>query len=1057
MDHRPDRESSSGPLHGSTTNTTNSVVEEQRYEDDDVDIVVDLQWPFGHLNGLDCDDIRETAYEIFFTSCRSSGGRNASGSTTSTSSTSNSSHDHHGNVDGGSGNESNGSGSSNGRVSALVMTPTSKVKSALGLKMLKKSPSRRMSLLSTGFPNGGARSMASSFVSQGNGGIQTGNSVGMRFMTAPVRWPRRPLTSAEIMRLQMKVTEQSDNRLRKTLTRTLIGQVGKRSETIILPLELLKYLKPSEFSDAHEYHLWQKRQLKILEAGLIKYPSIPLDEANSFMIRLRDIIRSGELRAIDIGKNSDTMRTLCNCIVSLCWRSNNGSPTTSCHWADGYPLNVHIYTALLRSIFSIRDETSVLDEVDELLELMKKTWSTLGLNKPMHNACFAWVLFEQYVVMSQMEPDLLRAAYVMLSEVENDARNPHNRDETYVKMLSSMLVAIQNWAEKKLLNYHEYFNQGTIGGIENLLPMALLSTKILVECLRKTDGEASKKAAVTGVDATRARFEHYIRSSMKKAFAKIIEKDNAKKDAMGGTGDSYQELLRLAKETEDLAIRERELFTPVLKKWHPSAAGVAAVTLHQCYGAVLKEHLAGTRMLNSEIVEVIERARKLEKVLAQMVVEDFEEFEDFEKCANGGKVVIKEMVPYEVDTVTIKLLGQWIDERLNKGKKLVHNAKKLETWSPVSKSEPHAYSAVDLVNLTKETVNEFLQIQVGITEDLILDLAEGLEQIFQDYITFAESCGSKQNYLPTLPPLTRCNKDSMFSRLWKRASPCGVRIEEMHEAMATQYQHPSPSMSVGTQGLYVRLNTLHYLISYVHSLDKTLALSLRDVTRNRFSNRKQASSFSYFERTIKSIEAAFEHISEIAAYRLVFLDTNLVFYESLYIGNVAGSRIELVTRILKENLKLLTTILTDQAQALAIKEVMKASFEAFLIVLLAGVPSRNFSRSDYEMIAEDFQSLKKVFCTCGEKSVSDEVLQQEAEKIEGVISLMGQSTEQLIEDFSTVTCETSGTGRKLTLPPTTGRWNRSDPNTILRVLCHRNDRTANHFLKKSFQLAKRSL
>ncbi|KAK9009441.1 hypothetical protein V6N11_035973 [Hibiscus sabdariffa] len=1046
---------SGDPLHGST-DTNDPILEEQGFNEDDVDIVIDLQWPFGHLDGLDCDDIRETAYEIFFTACRStSGGRNGPGSTSTSTSTSNSSHDQHGNVDGG--NESNGSGSSNnGRVSAVVMRPTSKVKMALGLKMLKKSPSRRMSLLSTGFPNGstsGARSLTSSFASQGHGGIQTGSGVGMRFMTAPVRWPRRPLTSAEIMRLQMKVTEQSDNRLRKTLMRTLVGQVGKRSETVILPLELLRYLKPSEFIDAHEYHLWQKRQLKILEAGLIKYPSIPLDGSNSFMIRLGDIIRSGISKAIDTGKKSDMMRTLCNCVVSLCWRSNNGSPTTSCHWADGYPLNVHIYTALLRSIFSIRDETSVLDEVDELLELMKKTWSTLGLNKPMHNICFAWVLFEQYVVMNQMEPDLLRAAYIMLSEVENDARNPHNRDETYVKMLSSMLVAIQNWAEKKLLNYHEYFNQGTIDGIENLLPMALLSTKILVECLRKTEGEESKKGDVAGVDATRARFEHYIRSSLKKAFAKILEKENAKNDAMGGKGDSYEELLQLAKETEELADRERELFSPILKKWHPTAAGVAAVTVHQCYGTVLKEHLAGTRMLNSEIVGVIERASELEKALIRMVAEDFEE------CAKGGKVVIKEMVPYEVDTVTIRLLGQWIDERLNKGKKLVHNAKKLETWSPFSKSEPHAYSAVDLMNLTKETVNDFLQIPVGVTEDLVLDLAQGLEKTIQEYVTFATSCGSKENYLPTLPPLTRCNQDSRLSRLWKRASPCGVRIEEMQETMTTQYQHPAPSTSHGTQGLYVRLNTLHYLISHIHSLDKTLALAPRVVTRNRVSNRKQpqqSASFSYFERTNKSIQAALDHISEIAAYRLIFLDTNLAFYESLYIGGVANSRIGPVVGILKENLTLLTTILTYEAQALAIKEVMKASFEAFLRVLLAGVPSRNFNRSDYEMIADDFQSLKRVFSTCREASIYEEV-QQEAEKVEGVISLMRQSTEHLIEDFRSVTRETSGTSRKLPMPPTTGSWNQSDPNTILRVLCHRNDRTANHFLKKSFQLAKRSL
>lgn len=165
-------------------------------------------------------------------------------------------------------------------------------------------------------------------------------------------------------------------------------------------------------------------------------------------------------------------------------------------------------------------------------------------------------------------------------------------------------------------------------------------------------------------------------------------------------------------------------------------------------------------------------------------------------------------------------------------------------------------------------------------------------------------------------------------------------------------------------------------------------------------------------------------------------------------------------RTLKQNLTLMCAILTDRAQALAIKEVMKAAFEAYLMVLLAGGISRVFYRSDHEMIEEDFDSLKRVFCTCGEGLIAEDVVNREAETVEGVVALMGNQTEQLIEDFSILSCETSGigvvgSGQKLPMPPTTGRWNRSDPNTILRVLCHRNDRTANLFLKKSFQLAKR--
>lgn len=164
--------------------------------------------------------------------------------------------------------------------------------------------------------------------------------------------------------------------------------------------------------------------------------------------------------------------------------------------------------------------------------------------------------------------------------------------------------------------------------------------------------------------------------------------------------------------------------------------------------------------------------------------------------------------------------------------------------------------------------------------------------------------------------------------------------------------------------------------------------------------------------------------------------------------------------ILKHNIKLMTAILTERAQELAVKQVMKASFDAFLTVLLAGGTTRVFNESDHQFIQEDFESLKKVFRICGEELLAENMVEKEAEVVEGVIELMGMSTEQLVENLSTLTAESGGVGvngnsQKLSMPPTTGKWNRTDPNTILRVLCYRNDRVANSFLKRTFQIARR--
>lgn len=117
---------------------------------------------------------------------------------------------------------------------------------------------------------------------------------------------------------------------------------------------------------------------------------------------------------------------------------------------------------------------------------------------------------------------------------------------------------------------------------------------------------------------------------------------------------------------------EKEIFSPVLKRWHPIAAGVAAVTLHNCYGTMLKQYLSGVSDLTNETVRVLQKAGQLENILVQMVAEDSAD------CEDGGKAIVREMVPYEVESIILNLLKKWIDERLKKGRECIHRAKDTE-------------------------------------------------------------------------------------------------------------------------------------------------------------------------------------------------------------------------------------------------------------------------------------------------------------------------------------------------------------------------------------------
>jgi hypothetical protein len=331
------------------------------------------------------------------------------------------------------------------------------------------------------------------------------------------------------------------------------------------------------------------------------------------------------------------------------------------------------------------------------------------------------------------------------------------------------------------------------------------------------------------------------------------------------------------------------------------------------------------------------------------------------------------------------------------------------------------------------------------------------------------NAGSKQSYIPPLPALTRCNQDSGFFRLWKKALLPSCQAPEGSPRAGASHHTPRPSISRGTQRLYVRLNTLHYVLTHVQAIDKSLSSvscvrggGSGGASPAATSGGNRVESSVHFDRTRAAAQSAVSHVAEVAAYRLIFLDSRHSFYHGLYVRNVVDTRIRPALRALKQNLSFLVSVLADHAQPVAVREVMKASFQAFLMVLLAGGNDRSFTRADHGMVDEDFRSLKRAFCTCGEGLVPEEVVAREAELAEGVVELMSRSTEHLIGAFGAATSESIAGAREYNdgggetpVPPTSRQWDPADPNTILRVLCHRDDEVANQFLKRTFQLAKR--
>lgn len=62
-----------------------------------------------------------------------------------------------------------------------------------------------------------------------------------------------------------------DIRTRQGLLNALVGKVGKRMDTLLIPLELLCCVSRTEFSDKKAFIRWQKRQVSSAHFSIILF------------------------------------------------------------------------------------------------------------------------------------------------------------------------------------------------------------------------------------------------------------------------------------------------------------------------------------------------------------------------------------------------------------------------------------------------------------------------------------------------------------------------------------------------------------------------------------------------------------------------------------------------------------------------------------------------------------------------------------------------------------------------------------------------------------------
>ncbi|KAH9752310.1 protein unc-13-like [Citrus sinensis] len=743
----------------------------------------------------------------------------------------------------------------------------------------------------------------------------------------------------ETMRVQMEISEAMDIRTRQGLLNALTGKVGKRMDTLLIPLELLCCISRTEFSDKKSYIRWQKRQLNMLEEGLINHPVVGFGESgrrvNELSILLAKIEESESLPS-STGElqRTECLRSLREIAIPLAERPARGDLTGEvCHWADGYHLNVRLYEKLLLSVFDVLDEGKLTEEVEEILELLKSTWRVLGITETMHYTCYAWVLFRQCPVM-----------------------------------------------------------------MENVVSVAMLARRLLLE-----EPEM------------------------------VVDKSEIHEHP----------LALLAEETKKLLKRDSSIFMPILSKRHPQATIVSASLLHKLYGNKLKPFSDGAEHLTEDVASVFPAADSLEQYIISLITSTCEE--------ETAAVYCRKLMPYQIESISGTLVLRWINSQLGRILSWVERAIQQERWDPISPQQRHASSIVEVYRIVEETVDQFFALQVPMRSTELNALFRGIDNAFQVYANHVtDKLGSKEDLVPPEPVLTRYRKEAGIKAFVKK---------EILDPRMSEERRSSEINILTTAALCVQLNTLHYAISQLNKLeDSILERWTRKKPHENFLKKlveEKSKSFTKndtFDGSRKDINAAIDRICEFTGTKIIFWDLREPFIDNLYKPSVSKSRLESliepldVVRNVCAELSKLCDVIVEPLRDRVVTGLLQASLDGLLRVLLNGGPFRVFFPSDAKQLEEDLEILKEFFISGGD-GLPRGVVENQVARARHVVKLHGYETRELIDDLRS--------GSSQDMLGTRGKLG-ADSETLLRILCHRSDSEASHFLKKQYKIPKSS-
>lgn len=689
-------------------------------------------------------------------------------------------------------------------------------------------------------------------------------------------------------------------------------------------------------------------------------------------------------------------------------------------------LSIQVAEMLLCGVFDSLDEGQFVPEAQELLSLLSSNvWPQLGISPQMNSALGIWVHFRQY--MASKEISLLHAGVQLAQGATATAANSSAADAAFT---SGVLDALSAEASTALSDYHTSFaNTGEM--------------QVLLDFLRSIYGiqnsmNNSDAGAFEGMLAT------CIKASVGAAFARRAA------EVHNQVALEEDRTALLATETAALLHVERNEFVPTLRRYQPAAAAIAADTLHELYGAKLLTWLISVNYLTKSVAATIHASVDLEsELMAEMAAH-----------AGGAAGTTQQLPPPwgAVQRIT-PLLHNWAQQQVSNMYGWLDRIMAEEDWSPVVQQRgATSRSAVEVLKVMDDAVDTLFGMGISVPASSVNALVDGMDAVLQKYCKMSlASVGTADSLVPPAPPLTRFKKDlAEAAEVEAMGGSSGIKsvTNKVNAALVTSWlpsltqEQQSRILGVTYDTLVVRANSMYYLATKTSDLEalvkeKWLAAQQEEASADAASFRGN----NLLHGAVANAAEGVDNILRFVTLKLVCGDLRSAIFKDLYAFHVEYSRIQPVLEEVDGALGMLCEMLDESLAPRMAGHVCKTLSAAVLHVLLDGGPNRLFTLQDMPVFLEDFEQLRAMFFAEG-AGLDPTAVGKLCLPLENALYTMSLDTKALITALKKT--------KKQPLKASAGSGEGSlDPETVLRVLCHRADYEASKFLKKDHKIPKK--